>query len=173
LRTTSLLSGGFRNTNYLLTLSDGERVVLRVSRDEGRMRAECDLIRYLTESFGDIPVPEVLSPFVVSPAACKEICEQLAVVATSIHHVQFQKNGFIGAGLAVVEPFSSYRSGVLDFLTTCLENQLLKIRFGHHRLQKKWRIVSTDATTFVYRWQQNNCVTVILIRKYSGQNNTG
>ena len=138
------------------------------------------LTSYLTQSVSDVPVPEVLSPFVVSPkgnwfafamtyvegialsqvddvlspAACKEICEQLAVVATSIHHVQFQKNGFIGAGLAVVEPFSSYRSGVLDFLTACLENQLLKIRFGHHRLQNKWRIVSTDATTFVSRWQQ-------------------
>lgn len=168
LRTSTRLSGGFCNTNVLLEFANGDRCVLRVSAEPQRLEMEADLLAHLPADAPAVPVPEVLwrSPgplpggvaaFAMSyidgrPLASvedalsapdrRDICEQLAVAAAAVHDVRFPRNGLLGPGLAIAEPFASYVDGAIGFLDTCLDDPRLQDRIGPGRLARLRRCVS-------------------------------
>lgn len=162
LRHSVSLSGGFSTTNILLEFADGERCVLRVSPQRERLEMEADLLDYLPRKAPEVPVPKVLwrtpehldgglGAFVMtfvegdplakvedslSRADCRDICEQLALVAARIHELRFAQCGLLGPGSKVTEPFASYATGTVGFMQSCLDNASLQRRVGVDRWKR-------------------------------------
>ncbi len=156
LRRAAPLSGGYANTNLLLEYADGERAVLRVARDPERLAVEADLLDLLPRAAPELPVPRVIwragAPMAggiggfamsyvdgeplarledeLSAAACRDLCEQIAVAAAQIHAVTFARRGLFGPGLTLT-PFEE--DGRPGFLESCLENADLHRRVGPER----------------------------------------
>jgi aminoglycoside phosphotransferase (APT) family kinase protein len=162
LRNSAVLNGGFSTTNILLDFAGGDRCVLRLSTHHERLKMEADLLDYLSHNAPEVPVPKILwrSPgqfpgglaafamtFVeghvladiedtLSPAACRDICEQLALAAARIHVLRFKQCGLLGPGPKVTEPFTSYAAGTVGFMQACLDNPYLQRRLGAGRLER-------------------------------------
>jgi aminoglycoside phosphotransferase (APT) family kinase protein len=162
LRNSAVLSGGFSTTNILLEFVDSDRCVLRLSSQHERLKMEADLLDYLSRETTEVPVPKVLwrateqfpgavGAFAMtyidghllasiedglSTAACRDICEQLAVVAAGIHKLRFTQCGLLGSGPKVTEVFASYASGTVGFMQSCLDNANLQRRTGADRCQR-------------------------------------
>jgi aminoglycoside phosphotransferase (APT) family kinase protein len=162
LRNWAVLSGGFSTTNILLEFADGDRCVLRTSSRHEQLQMEADLLDYLSREAPQVPVPKILwrapehlsgglAGFAMthveghilasleddlSPAACRDICEQLALVAARIHHLRFAQCGLLGPGPTVTEPFASYACGTVAFMQSCLDNPNLQRRLGAERCRR-------------------------------------
>jgi Ser/Thr protein kinase RdoA (MazF antagonist) len=168
LRNSAPLSGGFSTTNILLEFADGDRCVLRISSRHERLKMEADLLDYLSREAPEVPVPKVLwhapKPFPsglgafamtyvdghllasiedgLSTAACRDICEQLALVAARIHALRFPQCGLLGPGPKVTEPFTSYATGTVGFMQSCLDNANLQRRVGADRCHRLHRCLT-------------------------------
>jgi Ser/Thr protein kinase RdoA (MazF antagonist) len=162
LRNSSALSGGFSTTNILLEFADRERCVLRISSRQEQLQMEADLLDYLSSEAPEVPVPKILwrapehfsgglGAFAMTyvdghllatlednlpTASCREICEQLALVAARIHDRRFAQCGLLGPGPKVTEPFASYASGTVGFMQSCLDDPELQRRIGAERSQR-------------------------------------
>ncbi len=160
LRNSAVLNGGFSTTNILLEFADEERCVLRLSTHCERLKTEADLLDYLAHNAPELPVPKILwrssgqfpggmaafaMTFIeghlladiedtLSPAACRDICEQLAFAAARIHVLRFTQCGLLGPGPEITEPFASYAAGTVGFMQSCLEDANLQRRLGAERL---------------------------------------
>jgi aminoglycoside phosphotransferase (APT) family kinase protein len=156
------LSGGFSTTNILLQFADGERCVLRASPQQERLETEADLLDYLSRKAPEVPVPKVLwrtpehldggfGAFAMtyvegdtlakvedalSRADCRDICEQLARVAARIHELRFAQCGLLGPGPKVTDPFTSYATGTVGFMQSCLDDVNLQRRVGVDRWKR-------------------------------------
>jgi aminoglycoside phosphotransferase (APT) family kinase protein len=162
LRNSAVLSGGFSTTNILLEFTNGDRCVLRLSSQRERLKMEADLLDYLSHKVSELSVPKVLwrasehfpgglGAFAMtyveghllaniednlSTAACRDICEQLALAAARIHHLRFPHCGLLGPGPKVVEPFASFADGTVRFMESCLDNTNLRRRLGAERFRR-------------------------------------
>ena len=171
LRSSSRLSGGFSNANFLLVFADGERCVLRVARDPARLTIEADILVHVLAVAPSVPVPHVLwrsdtpipgglgafaMTFVdarplsevedtLSDIDCRAVCEDLAVAAAAIHAITFPQSGMLGPGPVVDDPFDSYAGGAAAFLRACLDNQDLQRRTGPERLIRLRRCMTRRA----------------------------
>ncbi len=168
LRNSAVLSGGFSTTNILLEFADGERCVLRLSSRHEPLKTEADLLDYLSRETPEVPVPKVLwrasqhfpgelGAFAMtyvdghllanledglSTADCRDICEQLALVAARIHDLRFAQCGLLGPGPKVTEPFASYAAGTVGFMQSCLDNANLQRRLGAERCHRLHRCIT-------------------------------
>jgi aminoglycoside phosphotransferase (APT) family kinase protein len=123
---------------------------------------EADLHDYLSHKAPEVPVPKVLwrasehfpgglAAFAMtyveghllaniedslSTAHCRYICEQLAFVAASIHALRFAQCGLLGPGPKIMEPFTSYAAGTVNFMQSCLDNATLQRRLGAERCRR-------------------------------------
>jgi Ser/Thr protein kinase RdoA (MazF antagonist) len=162
LRNSAVLNGGFSTTNILLEFADGDRCVLRLSSRHERLKTEADLLDYLSREAPEVLVPKVLwrasehfpgelGAFAMtyvegrlladvedslSTAACRHICEQLALAAARIHDLRFAQCGLLGPGPRVTEPFASYATGTVGFMQSCLNNGNLQRRLGAERCRR-------------------------------------
>ncbi len=165
LRNSAVLSGGFSTTNILVEFADGDRRVLRLSPQHERLQMEADLLDYLSREAPQVPVPKVLwrasehfpgglGAFAMtyveghllaniedslSTADCRDICEQLALVAARIHDLRFTQCGLLGPGPKVTEPFTSYATGTVGFMQSCLDDANLQRRLGSERCRRLQR----------------------------------
>jgi aminoglycoside phosphotransferase (APT) family kinase protein len=168
LRNSAVLSGGFSTTNILLEFVDGERCVLRISSRHERLKTEADLLDYLSREAPEVPTPKVLwrgpehfpgelGAFAMtyidghllaniedslSTAACRDICEHLALVAARIHDLRFAQCGLLGPGPKVTEPFASYAAGTVGFMQSCLDNANLQRRLGAERCHRLYQCLT-------------------------------
>jgi aminoglycoside phosphotransferase (APT) family kinase protein len=168
LRNSAVLSGGFSTTNILLEFADGERCVLRVSSRYERLQTEADLLDYLSREAPEVPTPKVLwrasehfpgelGAFAMtyidghllaniedglSRTDCRDICDQLALVASRIHDLRFPQCGLLGPGPKVTEPFASYAAGTVGFMQSCLDNANLQRRLGAERCHRLHRCLT-------------------------------
>jgi Ser/Thr protein kinase RdoA (MazF antagonist) len=162
LRNSAVLSGGFSTTNILLEFAGGDRCVLRLSSRHERLKTEADLLDYLPREAPEVPVPKILwraseqlegglGAFAMtyvdghllaniedglSTADCRDICEQLALVAARIHDLRFPQCGLLGPGPKITEPFASYATGTVGFMQSCLDNTNLQRRLGAERCRR-------------------------------------
>jgi aminoglycoside phosphotransferase (APT) family kinase protein len=165
---SAVLNGGFSTTNILLEFADGDRCVLRISSQHERLQMEADLLDYLSHQAPEVPVPKVLwrasehfpgglrafgMRYVeghllaniedgLSTAACRNICEQLALAAARIHDLHFAQCGLLGPGPKVMEPFTSYAAGTVGFMQSCLDNANLQRRAGADRCHRLHRCLT-------------------------------
>src|SRR4051812_22360374 len=159
---STLLTGGFRNTNILLEFTDGERCVLRVSPHQEQLRMEADLLDFVSREAPDIPVPKIIwrapdrffskcgaivmsyvdgQPLArieddLSTTHCRSICEQLAAVAAQIHAIRFDQSGLLGPGPKVTQPFEDCAAATLEFFQLFLDDFHLQRRVGSDRLRR-------------------------------------
>jgi Ser/Thr protein kinase RdoA (MazF antagonist) len=78
----------------------------------------------------------------LSPTACRDLCEQIAIAAAQIHAVTFARRGMFGPGL-MLTPFEE--DGRPAFLELCLENADLRRRVGPERFARLSECVAAHA----------------------------
>lgn len=149
----SLLTDGFRNSNFKVRL-DSVTAVLRIyEHDASLCRKEIDLLQLLARS---VPVPEVihaevsgldeLPPFAwmryVDGITFRELrrrgdLEATAQAAASagealaaIHRTMFAKSGWLGPGLEVGAPLLEGADAMPRFVDLCLDGGNLQRRLG-------------------------------------------
>lgn len=155
------LSGGFSNSNYLISFVDGEHCVLRLSTNAARTRVEVDLLKFLAASVPDVPTPSVLwsrgplrdgggafamsyvdgellsrAEDEMSEADRNRVCDELAVAASRIHGLRLGADGFFKHGASLERPVNDYTLWTLGYLSFCFDAPHFQRRLGRDRLRR-------------------------------------
>ena len=198
-RTITKLGGGFSSANFLIEFEE-TRCVARLAADVDRLLREADLVSHVAKHAPTVPVPDVLHAFeetidgvygcaimsfcegstldkvedALTKDECKEVCEQVAQHAASIHKVEFSQNGFLGRGPVVTQPFTSYVAGTVGFMERCLGDERVKARIGDQRSRNLLSYLSRDelhlpATTQRLTHSDFNQKNILVNRHASGR----
>jgi aminoglycoside phosphotransferase (APT) family kinase protein len=161
-----LLSGGFANTNFKVSLSNMDApVVVRVYvRDPSAAYREASILELVKER---VPVPEV---FYVSPEArephtyiilswvggvpldqllaegassdARRAVRATGSVLAKLQGFQFASSGFFGSTLEIRTPFASEARAIIGVLEQCLFRDCGEERIGVALTQRLWRFVT-------------------------------
>ena len=93
----------------------------------------------------------------LSRPGCRQICEQLALVAAQIHKIRFAQCGLLGPGPKITQPFASYATGTLGFLQSCLDNPHLQRRVGVDRWKRLRHCLTHRSDLHQPSWSHQLC----------------
>lgn len=147
-----LLRGGFSNTNYKITAENGKRYVLRLCREQGsKVQAEYDILLSLNTK---IPIPpplgfidfdskiektiilmeyvEGVPLYAVEDSMTNKelliLSQELGSILAKIHSIHFNKSGFLGENLKVVDEWESFPAATMEYFIECLDDPIFAKR---------------------------------------------
>ena len=177
------MSGGFNNFNYLATLADGERCVLRLRHDARSLRIEADLLETIAILAPDVPAPRMVwrgsEPLpggfaaiatsfsdgqLLSEAedqadlrAQRAMCEQVATVAARIHQLDLGATGLFAEDFKISPRLSNHADWALDYLSDCFGSPLFRRRVGLARVERLSACVRSHRSFFQPSRTQQLC----------------
>ena len=162
-----LMSGGLRNSNFLLTLSNGRKLVLRVYEGEDaniRVAKEasiadlliCNSIstaKYYSYEF-DLSLGKwfALVEYIegntlanvikrADESTLNRLFFQAGEILTKIHQCQFKYNGFFAGDLSVDQPIDDPIESFELYVFSCLLNPLVSQRIGQERIKRLMMLI--------------------------------
>lgn len=174
--------GGLANTNIRLQLSGTQTpLILRVfTRDPSQAEKECRIYQRLNNV---VPTPLIYyysptnpvsgHPYSIlqlvegdrletlveglDPSWSVEVGRSVGASLAGIHAVTFDQEGFLDEQLNVKTPIASGSDGIVDFTTSCLEQELVAQRLGPELRKNLSRFVKRESMIFQI-WKSPPCL---------------
>ena len=156
-----LMSGGLRNSNFLLTLSNGRKLVLRVYEGEDaniRVAKEASIADLLicnsicTAKYYGYEFAQSLDKWfalvehiqgntlakvikLADESTLNSLFFQVGELLAKIHQCQFKYNGFFAGDLSIDQPIDDPVESFELYVFSCLLNPLVSQRIGQERVK--------------------------------------
>lgn len=150
-----LLSGGYRNWNYLRHHPQGDQV-LRLSEDDAALEREAALLSYLADKLPELPVPRLIgqAPGLLILSYCSgllpvrlplerlserdytHIGVSIGQSLAQVHQLRFSGNGFFAADLQIETSLAPFAASWLNYTRSVLKSSLARSRAGEALCQR-------------------------------------
>ena len=179
-----LMSGGLRNSNFLLILSDGCKLVLRVYEGENTnisVAKEASIANLLicksicTAKYYSYGFDQSLGKWFAlveyiegntlanvikraDESTLNRLFFQTGELLAKIHQCQFEHNGFFSGNLSIDQPIDDPIESFEYYVFSCLLNPLLSQRIGQERV-KRLKTLIKDRCHELKRLTEHSCLS--------------